>query len=119
MASVMCGAAMPSLSTNRTEPEVRLIPHIIDILGYVPYDSTWFIGERLRVIRSALGLSQEQLTRRAGLDESTIAKWEREGHNPRWDCVGQLAEAAYLWASVLILIFLKMHSPSSRPSRDF
>jgi transcriptional regulator with XRE-family HTH domain len=66
--------------TNRTAPEVCLIPHIIDFLGYAPYDPTWSFGQRLRAIRSTLGLSQEQLARRAGLDESTIASWEREKH---------------------------------------
>ena len=50
--------------TNRTVPEVCLIPHIIDFLGYVPYDATWSFGERLRAIRSALGMSQEQMGRR-------------------------------------------------------
>jgi transcriptional regulator with XRE-family HTH domain len=68
--------------TNRTEPEVRLIPRIIDFLGYVPYNPGWSFGKRLRAIRSALGLSQEELATRAGLDESTVAKWEREGHRP-------------------------------------
>jgi DNA-binding XRE family transcriptional regulator len=41
--------------TNRTEPEVRMISHIIDFLGYAPYDPTWSFGERLKAIRSALG----------------------------------------------------------------
>jgi transcriptional regulator with XRE-family HTH domain len=68
--------------TNRTAPEVCLIPHIIDFLGYAPYDPTWSFGERLRAVRSALGLSQEQFAKRAGLDETTIAKWEREEHRP-------------------------------------
>ena len=68
--------------TNRTEPEVRLVPYIIDFLGYVPYDPNRSFGERLRAIRTALGLSQEQLAKRAGLDESTVSKWEREEHKP-------------------------------------
>jgi transcriptional regulator with XRE-family HTH domain len=67
---------------NRTASEVRFIPGIIHFLGYAPYNSGWTFGQRLRAIRSALGLSQEQLARRAGLDESTIAKWEREEHKP-------------------------------------
>jgi transcriptional regulator with XRE-family HTH domain len=68
--------------TNRNEPEVRLIPHMINFLGYAPYDPNRSFGERLRAIRSALGLSQEQLARRAGLDESTVSKWEREEQKP-------------------------------------
>jgi transcriptional regulator with XRE-family HTH domain len=64
--------------TNRTEPEVCLIPHIIDFLGYAPYDPNWSFGQWVRAVRTAFGFSQEQLARRSGLDESTIAKWERE-----------------------------------------
>ena len=67
-----------------------MVPHIIDFLGYAPYDPTWSFGQRLKAIRSALGLSQEQLARRAGLDESTVSKWEREEHKPskkKWEDV--------------------------------
>jgi DNA-binding XRE family transcriptional regulator len=67
---------------NRTVPQTRLIPDIIDFLGYVPYDPGWSVGQWLRAARSALGLSQELLARRVGLDESTVAKWERERHRP-------------------------------------
>jgi DNA-binding transcriptional regulator YiaG len=67
---------------NRTEPEVRLIPHIIDFLGYAPYDSTWTSGQRLRAIRSGLGLSQRGFAERVGVDQSTVLKWEREEHKP-------------------------------------
>jgi transcriptional regulator with XRE-family HTH domain len=68
--------------TNSTEPEVRLIPHIIDFLGYAPYNLGWSFGQRLKTRRTALGLSQEQFAKRAGLDESTVSKWEREERRP-------------------------------------
>jgi len=68
--------------TNRTEVEVRLIPEIIDLLGYVPYDPNWSFGARLRAIRSALGLSQEQFVKRAVLGESTTARGEIGKHKP-------------------------------------
>jgi transcriptional regulator with XRE-family HTH domain len=68
--------------TNRTEPEVRLIPGIINFLDYAPYDPGWTFGRWLKAVRSALGLSQEQFAKRAGLDESTVSKWEREEHRP-------------------------------------
>jgi transcriptional regulator with XRE-family HTH domain len=68
--------------TNRNEPEVRLIPHMINFLGYAPYDPNWSFGQRLRAVRSALGLSQEQLAKMAGLDEGTVSEWEREEHKP-------------------------------------
>ena len=78
--------------TNRNEPEVRLIPHIIDFLGYVPYNPNWSFGERLQAIRSALGLSQEQLAQMAGLDEGTVSKWEREDHKPSTKKITALKE---------------------------
>ena len=68
--------------TNRTTPEVRLIPHIIDFLGYAPYDPNWTFGQLLRGVRSTPGLSKEQIAKRAGLDSSTVARWERNAHNP-------------------------------------
>ena len=66
--------------TNRTAPEVQFIPRIISFLGYVPYDPAWSFGQRLKAIRTALGLSQVQFAKGVGLDESTVAKWEREEH---------------------------------------
>jgi DNA-binding XRE family transcriptional regulator len=81
---------------NRTVPEVRVIPKVIDFLGYAPYDPAWTFGRWLRAVRSTLGLSQEQLAKRAGLDESTIAKWEREKHKPsrgKWTMLRK-----YLWS---------------------
>ena len=68
--------------TNRTEPELRLIPHIIDFLGDVPYDPTWSSGPRLKAVRSALRLSQEKFAKKIRVDESTIAEWEREEQKP-------------------------------------
>jgi len=69
--------------TNRTTPEAQFIPKIINFLGFAPYDPGWSFGLRLKAMRTAVGLSQQQLARRTGLDEGTIAKWEREDHKPR------------------------------------
>ena len=68
--------------TNRTEPEVQFIPKIINFLGYAPYDTGRSFGKRLKAIRSALGLSQEHFAKAIKVDESTVAKWEREEHKP-------------------------------------
>jgi len=62
---------------------VQFIPRTINFLGYAPYDPGWSFGQRLRAIRAALGLTQEQFAKRTELDEGTIAKWEREEHKPR------------------------------------
>ncbi len=63
--------------TGHSKPKVYLIPQIIDFLGYVPGKPAISFPEALRTARRSAGLSQEQLAKRAGVDESSIAKWER------------------------------------------
>lgn len=55
---------------------------------------------RLIAIRNQAGLSQAQLGERAGIGQSTIAKWETKGF-PRIDQFLQLAEALGVTASEL------------------
>ena len=63
--------------TNRYNPSLRLIPRIIDFLGYMPYDtSSMSLGERIVTLRRCLGLSREELAERLGVDESTLRDWE-------------------------------------------
>jgi transcriptional regulator with XRE-family HTH domain len=62
---------------NRTEPETRYVPAIVEFLGYLPPVPCGSFPEALRTARRVAGLSQEQLANLARLDESTIAKWER------------------------------------------
>jgi transcriptional regulator with XRE-family HTH domain len=64
--------------TNRGEPSLRLIPKIIDFLGYVPL----FIlpqepGKKIAVCRRLLGINQEELAKRLGIDPGTLRKWEK------------------------------------------
>ena len=59
------------------QPKVALFPGIIDFLGYVPGKPAASFPEALRIARQLAGLSQEQLAKRAGIDESSVAKWER------------------------------------------
>ncbi len=49
-----------------------------DIIAFPPVDQTWAaIGERVRRLREARGLSQEQLAREMRLDRRTLACAER------------------------------------------
>jgi transcriptional regulator with XRE-family HTH domain len=68
--------------TNRTQPEVRLIPYIINFLGYAPYDPGWTFNQKLVAVRSTLGFSQRLFAKKIGLDASTVAKWEIGKHRP-------------------------------------
>lgn len=51
-------------------------------------------GTRLRTIREAKGLTQEQLAERVGMAYQAIARIERgDSDNPTWSTVQKLAEA--------------------------
>lgn len=50
-------------------------------------------GDRLRELRAAAGLSQEQLAERAGLSQGSIALYEGGSSVPSWDAVLRLSDA--------------------------
>jgi len=70
---------------NRTSPGFRSIPKIIKFLGYIPYDIQGLSpGEEFRLLRRTLGLSQEKLAKKLGIDPSTLWRWEKgKKGNPR------------------------------------
>ncbi len=67
---------------NTSAPEIRYIPAIIDFLGYnpLPEATTW--GERLVRHRTSLGMTQKEAARRLGVDQGTLARWERGEREP-------------------------------------
>ena len=67
---------------HRNEPEARHVPRIIEFIGYCPYDPTGHLIDRVEAIRRALGLTQEQLAKILGIDESSLASWARREHKP-------------------------------------
>jgi transcriptional regulator with XRE-family HTH domain len=52
----------------------------------------WFAG-RLRELREAAGLTQEQLGERVGVKREAVARWEAGKREPGWSNVLALAEA--------------------------
>ena len=63
--------------TNRHKPSLRIIPKIIKFLDYTPYEySSMTLGERILIARCGIGLSQEELARRLGVDPSKLRRWE-------------------------------------------
>lgn len=63
---------------NRTSPAIRYIPRIYDFLGYCPLPEGGMrtLSQIIRAWREGLGMSQEELAKAAGVDETSIAKWE-------------------------------------------
>ncbi len=70
--------------TNRVAPAIQFIPSIIEFLGYDPTEKTnpQSLAEGLRAHRKRLGLSRKKLAALLGIDQSTLASWERERHRP-------------------------------------
>ena len=69
--------------TNRTSPTLPFLPKIVEFLGYFPFDPGWTPGERLIWIRRYLGLSQEAMARRLGVDPGTLGRWESGVREPK------------------------------------
>ena len=62
---------------GRTFPSIRFLPRIVRFLGYVPFQlESLSVGERIRLRRMLLGLSQRELARRLSVDPSTVRRWE-------------------------------------------
>ena len=62
---------------GKREPADRLWPVVINFLGYDPSPVPTSFGDRLRVARRKVGLSQRALAKEIGCDWTTAVGWER------------------------------------------
>lgn len=69
--------------SGRTRPVIRHRPTIRRFLGesLEPIEELP-LGARLRACREQFGWTQQELARRLGIDEGTVASWERGEHRP-------------------------------------
>jgi transcriptional regulator with XRE-family HTH domain len=67
---------------QRTVPEIRFIARIIEFLGYDPIKEPESFGEKLKIRRLKLGLSQRKLATIFGIDPGTLGSWEGGRHKP-------------------------------------
>jgi DNA-binding transcriptional regulator YiaG len=56
---------------------VHCLPQILAFLGHNPLPEGGDLIGKLKRLRGTLGLSQEKLAQKLGIDESTVAGWER------------------------------------------
>jgi len=69
---------------NKVRPSLAQIPKIIEFLGRDPFEKrAENLGDKLREYRRIHGLSQNKLAERLGIDETTVAGWEKGKHQPR------------------------------------
>lgn len=67
---------------NRTRPQLRLMPKVLQFLGYEPCPvQAESLGERLLQYRKRRGISQRQLAIRMGIDPTTLSRVERRREN--------------------------------------
>ncbi|MCU1334439.1 MAG: transcriptional regulator [Bryobacterales bacterium] len=75
-------ASICNWESNEIQPMVHCLPGIIAFLGHNPLPEAGDLIGKLNRLRSTLGLTQEQLAQKLGIDESTIAGWERGDNTP-------------------------------------
>ena len=68
---------------NTSAPEIRYMPAIIRFLGYNPRPAAKGWRERLVWHRTTLGITQKAASRRIGVGQGTLAKWERGERGPQ------------------------------------
>ena len=75
-------ASIGNWESNEVQPMVHCLPEILTFLGHNPLPEAADLIGKMKRLRSTLGLSQEQLAQKLGIDESTIAGWERGENTP-------------------------------------
>jgi transcriptional regulator with XRE-family HTH domain len=68
---------------NKVQPSLAQIPKIIKFLGRDPFEKeTEALGDRIREYRRIHGLTQKMLAGQLGVDQTTLAGWERGKYKP-------------------------------------
>jgi transcriptional regulator with XRE-family HTH domain len=75
-------ASIANWETNQSKPGIRHMTAIIRFLGYNPLPPAKGWADRLVQCRTALGLSQKESAVRIGVDQATLARWERGEREP-------------------------------------
>jgi transcriptional regulator with XRE-family HTH domain len=68
---------------NKVQPSLAQIPKIIEFLGRDPFEKEADnLGDKLREYRRIHGLSQKRFAEQLGVDQTTLADWEKRKHRP-------------------------------------
>ena len=64
-------------------------------MGYSPYclDMSFDLATHIRQLREELGWTQEDLAKRAHIDQADLSRIERGGIDPRWSTVNRIINA--------------------------
>jgi DNA-binding transcriptional regulator YiaG len=75
-------ASVVNWENNLSKPKVSYMPAIIRFLGYNPLPPSKGWADRLVQARTTMGLSQKAAAGRIGVDQCTLARWERGEREP-------------------------------------
>ena len=68
---------------NKVQPSIARIPKIIEFLGKNPFEAkSDNLGDKLRSYRQLKGLSQKKFAEQLGVDQTTLAGWEKSEYQP-------------------------------------
>lgn len=76
---------------GRAMPDVRGMGRIVGFLGYDPTPAGECLPARIAIARRRLGLTQRELARRIGVNNSTISNWE----------IGETTPPASYWPRIV------------------
>jgi DNA-binding XRE family transcriptional regulator len=66
---------------NKARPSLAQIPKIIEFLGQDPFEkSAEKMGDKILEYRRIHGLTQKKLAEQPGVDQTTLAGWEKGKH---------------------------------------
>jgi DNA-binding transcriptional regulator YiaG len=78
----VCEPSVFNWEKNASEPEIRYMPAVIRFLGYNPLPAVTTLAAQLVRHRTTLGVSQKDAAREIGVDQGTLARWERGEREP-------------------------------------
>lgn len=67
---------------NRSKPAIEYMPAIVRFLGYNPLPPAESLAARLIQCRAVLGITQKRAAIQLGVDQGTLARWERGEREP-------------------------------------
>ena len=84
-------ATVYNWETNRTKPNLSVIPKLIDFIGYTPFEtSTQTLAEKIKTYRQLIGITQKTLAKNLGIDPTTLARWEKRKGRPSKELLERL-----------------------------
>jgi len=66
-----------------SEPRINYMGGVVKFLGYNPFERCDTMAQRLVNHRKEFGISQRNFAKQLGVDQGTLARWERGEREPK------------------------------------